>query len=281
MTIEVLIVTVAYRSDRVIGPFLRSVAGATKRRTRVVVVNNGPDPLPILEPPTPHVEVVALETGGANLGYGGGINRGAREGGDAPWLLAANPDLVFDAGAIDELISVALETPSAGMIGPLIRTPTGEIYRSARRLPSLRTGIGHALLARPWPDNPWTRRYRDDGSLTPERRRAGWLSGSCILFPRPVFDRVGGFDESYFMYFEDVDLGARVARAGFDVLYAPSAEIVHIGGDSTRGVSRLMIQAHHRSAYRYLSRRYSAWYLAPLRVALRVGLALRARIVRQ
>lgn len=279
MTDDVLIVTVAYRSAGVLPTFLASIPAATRRPTRVVVVNNGPESLPTLTSPAAHVSVEPLETG-ANLGYGGGINQGAGLGLGEPWLLVANPDLEFEPGSIDELISVAESTAVVGMVGPLIRTPQGEVYPSARRLPSLRHGVGHALLGRVWPTNPWTRGYLADRADPPRRRQSGWLSGSCILLPRAVFDAVEGFDDGYFMYFEDVDLGARIGKAGYAVVYAPSASVVHVGGVSTREASRAMIAAHHRSAYRYLSRRYRAWYLAPLRLVLRAGLGVRGRLVR-
>jgi N-acetylglucosaminyl-diphospho-decaprenol L-rhamnosyltransferase len=87
---------------------------------------------------------------------------------------------------------------------------------------------------------------------------------------------VGGFDDRFFMYFEDVDLGYRLGKAGWKSVYLPSAIVTHTGAHSTSTESSRMIKAHHRSAYRYLSQKYSAWYFAPLRWALRLGLMLRA-----
>ena len=90
-----------------------------------------------------------------------------------------------------------------------------------------------------------------------------------------------GFDPTYFMYFEDVDLGERLARAGWTNVYCPAARVVHSGGHATERDPARMASAHHRSAYTYLARRYAAWWQAPLRWVLRAGLAARAFLSRR
>jgi N-acetylglucosaminyl-diphospho-decaprenol L-rhamnosyltransferase len=112
----------------------------------------------------------------------------------------------------------------------------------------------------------------------PIERVAGWLSGSCLLLRRAAFDSVHGFDPGYFMYFEDVDLGERLAAAGWLNVYAPSAEIVHTGSHATEQNKQAMFVEHHRSAYRYLAGRYPGRRWAPVRLLLRTGLMARARL---
>ena len=115
----------------------------------------------------------------------------------------------------------------------------------------------------------------------PVEGTVGWLSGACLLLRREAFDGVGGFDEAYFMYFEDTDLCPRLATAGWDVVYAPSAVVEHQGGHSTESRADAMSREHHRSAYRYLSRRYSGPAWAPVRAVLRVGLWSRYQLGRR
>lgn len=103
------------------------------------------------------------------------------------------------------------------------------MYPSARLLPSLGRGIGHAILSPMWPGNRWTREYRQEGAAIGERT-AEWLSGSCLLLRRAAFEGVDGFDPRYFMYAEDVDLGDRLGRAGWLNVYVPTAEVTHLGG---------------------------------------------------
>jgi N-acetylglucosaminyl-diphospho-decaprenol L-rhamnosyltransferase len=263
------VVVVTFSPGESLAGFLDTLAVATSRSLEVVLADNGStDGSPErAEREADHVRL--LRTGG-NVGYGTAVNAGLsdrRKG----WALVANPDLRFEPGAVDELLAVAGRWPRAATVGPAIRTPDGQLYPSARDLPSLSTGIGHALLGWVWPGNPWTARYRRERE-EPRERTAGWLSGSCLLVDLEAFHSVGGFDPGYFMYFEDVDLAARLSERGWLHVYAPSAVVEHEGGHSTRREPHRMQRVHHTSALRYLARRYPGLRHLPLRAALRVGL---------
>ena len=93
-----------------------------------------------------------------------------------------------------------------------------------------------------------------------------------------AFDAVGGFDERYFMYMEDVDLGDRFARAGFRNIYCPAAEITHAKGHVAGKHADTMLPAHHESAYRFQADRLPHWWQAPLRGLIRAGLNARSAI---
>lgn len=271
------VVTVSYDSADVLPGFLSSLRDAGDVGDVVVVDNATPEPGALAEiVAAGGARLLALET---NRGYGGAANAGvATLGADVDLVLIANPDIEFAPGSLDVLAAAALATPQAGSVGPLVLQPDGRPYPSARNLPSLRTGIGHALFGTVWPGNPWSRSYRQEDDVT--ERDAGWLSGACVLVRRTAFEEVGGFDERYFMYFEDVDLGARLGRAGWRNRYVPDAVVTHAGAHSTSRRRREMEHAHHHSAYRYVAAKYAQWYLAPLRVALRAGIALRERLSR-
>ncbi len=175
---------------------------------------------------------------------------------------------------VDALLAAATRWPAAGAFGPAIVTPDGQLYPSARALPSLGRGIGHALAGWWWPTNPWTAAYRQERE-SPAEGECGWLSGSALLVRREAFEAVGGFDPRYFMYFEDVDLCDRLARAGWSSVYVPSAVVEHSGGHATRRVPERMQRAHHASAYRYLADRYRGLRWLPVRMVLRTGLLAR------
>lgn len=274
---ELAVVTVSYGSGEVLPAFLDSLAAASTRPFDVVIADNGPEPGTLAElARRRHVRVVPT---GGNLGYGRGANFGVALTA-SEWVVIANPDIEWQPGCIDELLAAAKRWPKAGSLGPLIRTIDGEIYPSARDLPSLGRGIGHALLGWWWPSNPWTASYRHEREA-PREGPAGWLSGSCLLLRRSAFDAVGGFDPSYFMYFEDVDLGERLQRAGWRNIYVPSAEVVHTGGHASARSPSRMASEHHRSAWRYLSRRYQGWRWLPVRGLLRVGLAVRSTVAKR
>ncbi|KAA2260927.1 glycosyltransferase family 2 protein [Solihabitans fulvus] len=274
---EIAVVTVTYSPGETLEPFLDTLAKATVRPVRVVLADNGStDGAP--ERASARDNVTFLPTGG-NLGYGGGANRGvAGLPDDVGWIVVANPDLEWGVGSLDALLEAAARWPRGGAFGPLIREPSGEVYPSARLLPSLGRGVGHAVFGKVWPANPWTRAYRQEDAAAGERT-VGWLSGSCLLMRRSAFDSVDGFDSGYFMYFEDVDLGDRLGRAGWLNVYVPTAEVVHIGGHSTARASSRMLAEHHRSAYRYLADRHRGPRWAPVRLAVRAGLELRLKVI--
>ncbi|MDQ2737713.1 MAG: glycosyltransferase family 2 protein [Actinomycetota bacterium] len=273
------VISVTYSPGDSLAEMLDSLTVATTSAVRIILVDNGSTDGSV-EASSARADVQLLRTG-SNLGYGRAANEGFRAlPADVAFVLLINPDVVLFPGALDELIAVARRFPRAGAVGPLITTAAGLVYPSARRLPSVGVGIGHALLGWCWSSNPWTSAYRQDQS-EPVEREAGWLSGACVLLRRNAMTQIGGFDPGYFMYFEDVDLGDRLGAAGWQNIYAPSARAMHTGGHSTSKHAAAMSQAHHRSAYRYLARRYSRWWHTPLRVLLRAGLALRAAVARR
>lgn len=282
----VTVVTVLHNSSAVLPDFLESV-GRSASRTPVAVVavdNASNDAAASAE----IAERFGAEfvSSASNAGYGAGINLGVRSAEPrGEFILISNPDVRFRDEAIDRLVDFACSAPGdVAAFGPRIIDADGSVYPSARRLPSLRTGVGHALFGKVFPTNPWTRRYRAENDYSEEPRFAEWLSGACLLMARGWFERIGGFDERYFMYFEDVDLGARIQEQGGRSVYVPTAVVQHEGAHSTSRSASLMIHAHHESAERYLRRKYAGPVWAPVRWvlvgALRVRSALTSRTAR-
>jgi len=273
---ELAVVTVTYSPGEVLDRFLDTLTKATSRRVRVVLADNGSvDGAPERAAERDGVELLRI---GENVGYGAAANRGvASLPAEFGWVVVANPDIEWGPGSLDAMLEAAERWPRGGAFGPLIREQDGSVYPSARLVPSVGKGLGHALLARVWPNNPWSRAYRQADARIVERT-AGWLSGSCLLLRRVAFESVGGFDPRYFMYFEDVDLGDRLGRAGWLNVYVPSAEVMHLGGHATKRASVRMLAEHHRSAYRFVADRHPGPLWAPLRLAVRAGLTVRFRL---
>jgi len=269
------VVAITYSPGAALEGFVDSLALATSRPVEVVLADNGSTDGAPERAAARHPHVRVLPTGG-NIGYGAAANAGLADLRTGRALIA-NPDLRFHPGSVDELLAAADRWPRAATLGPGIMTPQGELYPSARDLPSLSTGAGHALLGWAWPGNPWTARYRRERE-EPRERPAGWLSGSCLLVDLEAYWSVGGFDPGYFMYFEDVDLAERLTRRGWLHVYVPTAVVEHEGGHATRRDPHRMQRVHHTSALRYLSGQYPGRRSAPLRGALRAGLGGRMLI---
>ena len=252
----------------------------------VVVVENGSPgstarALAGLSADDPGAPVVVVRPG-KNLGYGAGVNRGlaALTGREPPppWVLVANADLHVHPGAVDALRRVLEAHPAWALVGPQIHADDGSVYPSVRRFPSFLDAAGHALLALFNPENPFTKRYNPGVPEDAEAVEAEWISGSCFLARRGAFEELGGFDEAYFMYAEDMDLCWRAHHAGWGIGFTGAAEVTHIQGVSTARHPYRMMAAHHRSALRFTARTTSGWRrvllpLAVLVLGLRMGIA--------
>jgi N-acetylglucosaminyl-diphospho-decaprenol L-rhamnosyltransferase len=218
----------------------------------------------------PDIEVIRT---GANLGLGAGVNRGAAlVPGD---LLVVNPDAVVEPGAVKALQAVLEHDPEVGIVGPRIENPDGTLYPSARTFPAMGDAMGHAFVGLVAPRNRYTRRYRMLDWDHAVAARVDWVSGAAFLARRACFDAVGGFDEAFFMYAEDVDLCWRAHRAGWAVAYEPAARVVHIQGVSTDQTPYRMIVSHHRSLFRFWWRTTSGPRRAVLAPFVVAGLIVR------
>lgn len=275
---QLVVVTVTFSPGPHLDRFLASLSDATVRPVTVVMADNGSeDGAP--EAACERYPNTALLRTGANLGYGTAVNRAvATLPPDAEFVLVANPDVQWGPGSIDALLDAAQRWPRAGALGPLIRDPDGSVYPSARHVPTLAGGGLHAVLGPVWPGNPWSAGYRQ-ARREPSERAVGWLSGSCLLLRRSAFDEINGFDERYFMYMEDVDLGDRLGRAGWLNVYVPAAEIVHDKGHATGRDPARNLAAHHESTYIFLVDRHSNRWQAPLRWTIKTALAVRSGLV--
>jgi N-acetylglucosaminyl-diphospho-decaprenol L-rhamnosyltransferase len=233
----------------------------------------------LAEDPATAVVVVSPET---NLGFGSGVNRGVAvlAGLPAPptWVVIANPDLHVHAGAVDALRHALELRPAWALVGPRIYSDEGEVYPSVRRFPSFLDAAGHALFALFNPENRFTKRYNPGTPEGEDVVKADWISGSCFLARRAALEELGGFDEGYFMYAEDMDLCWRAHQAGWGVGFTGAAAVTHVQGVSTARHPYRMMVAHHRSALRFTVRTTSGWRRAALPLAaivlgVRMGVA--------
>jgi len=219
---------------------------------------------------------VRLVQTGTNLGYGAAANRGI-DVTESELVLVSNPDVAVHPGALRALVDALVADATLAIAGPCILEADGTRYPSARRFPSLVDAVGHALLADVVPDNRFTRRYRMADLDTDEVTEVDWVSGACFLARRRALQELRGFDESYFMYAEDVDLCWRARRAGWGVAYVPPAVVTHLQGISTARRPYRMLVAHHRSVLRFAIRTERGWRrlaIAPMAVLLTVRLGV-------
>ena len=194
---------------------------------------------------------------------------------------SAIPDLVVEPQAVRALVEALERDEEVAVCGPQIRDERGAVYPSARTFPSfVDCAWARAARHRSGRSNPFSRRYRrEDQADDRPSVDVDWVSGACLAVRRSAFTSVGGFDEGYFMYVEDLDLCWRLKRAGWRVRYVPTAEVVHTGGVSAARHPYRMLIAHHRSTWRFARRttRGRARCLLPV-VALALLAAPRRRV---
>lgn len=249
-TPQITAIVVNYEAGELLTGCVRSLeaAGADE----IVVVDNGSEDrsIDLLEHAGTSARVLRAS---ANRGYGSAVNLGARHV-TSEVLLVCNGDLVVDSGALGPLRADLAKMPDVAAVGPRILTSEGELYPSGRSFPTLAESAGHAFVGLFSEQNRWTRSYKLldlDLSTRDELREVDWVSGACLAIRAEAFRAVGGFDESYFMYVEDVDLCWRLRRAGWRVVYDPAGTVTHVQGVSTARRPYRMIAAHHRSMWRF------------------------------
>ena len=214
---------------------------------------NGVDEIVVVENGAPGSTPASLDfvtrtvTPGVNLGYGRGVNRGAAAASKKPYLVVSNPDVIVHNGALSKLVEFLEANPEVAIVGPTILRPDGSVYPSHRKFPNIVLAGIHALVAPLWPSNPLSKLYRSankDGSVD-------WVSGAFFVVRRDAFEAVGGFDERYFMFAEDMALCWMLAQCGWKTSVVADAVVTHIEGLSRARVPRAMRRAHHRSALRF------------------------------
>jgi GT2 family glycosyltransferase len=201
-----------------------------------------------------------------NPGFAAGVNRAAQEA-RAGHLLLINPDCELRAPVIGPLVAVLDAHPEAGIVGGLVREADGAWQPSARRFPDWSTAFGGRTgwLTRLAPGNPLTQRNL---TAPPEAGlvRADWVIGAFMLVRRETFDALRGFDEGFFLYWEDADFCRRAAARGWTTLYTSAAEVVHFTARTSRHAAVRSLWAFHASGLRYYWRHasWTARCLAPL-----------------
>ncbi|BCW99199.1 MAG: glycosyl transferase [Armatimonadota bacterium] len=220
--------------------------------------------------------VVRLLRMDRNLGFAAGHNR-AFAAARGRYRFVLNPDATVSAGCLKALLDFAEAHPRAAVIGPRVLNPDGSIQHSARAFPTLMAALyRHSLLGKLFPDNPHTRRYLQSDWDHRDSRQVDWVSGSAMLIREEAVRELGGFDERYYMYVEDVDLCWRARQAGWEVWFCADAEVTHKKARASDLMPNRMIYHHHRSMYIFYRTHYRPRAGVLERVITPPGLVLRA-----
>jgi GT2 family glycosyltransferase len=189
---------------------------------------------------------------GANLGFSAANNLGLRES-RAAHVLVLNSDAEVKPGAVGVMLALLASRPDVGIVGPRTLYPDGRVQVSTGPRPTPLSEWRQGRLVRGVRDRrSWALREAD--ARHAREHEPDWVSASCLLARRGALEAVGGFDEAYFLYQEDVDLCLRVRRAGWRILFTPRAEVVHLLGRSMAEAGARPRIEYHRSHLRFYRR---------------------------
>jgi N-acetylglucosaminyl-diphospho-decaprenol L-rhamnosyltransferase len=239
--VDVAVAIVTYRSARLTIDSLRSIAAERSSSTldiRAIVVDNASeDGRPIAEAIAengwwPWVTLVtAPKNGGFAYGNNVALQHACAEG-PPRYLHMLNPDTIVRKGAIGALFRFLESHPEVGIAGSGLENPDGSRWPYAFRFPSVLSELEEGL--RFWLTSRWLRRWAVLWPMTSMPQAVDWVSGASMMIRWSVIDRIGGFDENYFLYFEETDFCLRARKAGFSTWYVPESRVMHIAGQSTK-----------------------------------------------
>lgn len=213
----------------------------------------------------PNVTVVAQDH---RAGFGANHNVVIRET-DSTYVFLLNDDSTVTSGCVAALARYMDAHPRVGAVGPRVVGMDGHVQQTAWRLPTVWAAFSFALTLgqRDW--------VQSRGEVA---RQVGWVSGCALMLRRRALERIGLFDEGFFMYSEDTDLGRRLAANGYESHYVPTATVVHRSQQSSAGLPDRRMNEHWRSVRRYWTKHHSSAGARMALAGLGLGLALKGLI---
>jgi GT2 family glycosyltransferase len=253
--IDLVVSIVHYNTPELLRRCLRSLAKEdSSLRKKIFVVDNASKPPLTAEDlqEFPDVELIANKD---NRGFGAANNQ-VFEAVPASVYVVINPDIIVAPGSLKTLHDRLLADRSIGILGVRLCYPNGDHQASFRRFPTMRSVLIRGFLSEKDAARfKSIRTYMMTGETPREPRPVDWVLGSCLAMRRDVIDAVGGFDENYFMYYEDIDLCYRVKQLGLRVEYYPHVEWVHdYRRESTKSGRWGLRRRHFLSAMRFLQK---------------------------
>jgi N-acetylglucosaminyl-diphospho-decaprenol L-rhamnosyltransferase len=268
------VVIVNYRSwpdvDRLVGSLVESPSVVLGNCEIVVVDNASPEPAPptLLEPRTGLRLILQPENGG----FSSGVNAGWRAS-SGRWILVLNPDIVADQDLIEQILERIGRFESTtgslpGVVGFGLRNPDGSRQPSVGVFPGLLRTVWEQLIPRS------RRKYQPEWRLRPGP--VDWVTGACMLLNSKMLEELGGMDEDFFLYYEEVALCRSAKGRGWSVLYDPLVSVVHLRPLQNRAISPKMRVITRHSKLLYFRKHLPPWQFAALNATVRVEARLRA-----
>jgi GT2 family glycosyltransferase len=287
--VDLSVIVISYNSAAYLPRCLDALARNTRIPRQLIVIDNAStDGTPAL---VRHADPRAiLIENPNNRGFAHAANQGFRAG-QGRHLLLLNPDAEVQDGAADRCVAYLDAHPDVGIVGARVNNPDGTLQRACRRsVPTPMVSLFRlAGLNRLFPGHPAARAYNLEDADPAQTLDVDAVSGSFLMVRREALEKVGGMDERYFLYAEDIDFCMSVRRAGYRVVYYPEAVVIHHKGASSRQTRLAANREFHRSMALFHRKHFASgmpgWANAGILAAIGlrqalVDLALRAGIIR-
>ena len=263
---DLSIIIVSWNVRELLSNCLRSVLAQCELALQIIVVDSASSdgsPQMVAEQ-FPQVELVACQE---NVGFPRGNNLGL-ERANGRFILLLNPDTIVHGDALAKMVSYLQQNPAVGVVGPQLLNDDGSVQSSRRRFPTLWTAVFESTWLQPFApkavlDHYYARDVEDGATAVVE-----WVMGACLMTRQAVVAQVGGLDEAYFMYSEELDYCRRIHEAGWQVVYYPEAQVTHLSGKSSE---QAVTQRHinfNRAKLRYFRKYHGRFAATVLRLFL-------------
>ena len=256
MDLSIVIVNWNTRDD--LGRCLASLRAASDQLSlETIVVDNASSDgsANLIERRCREVKVLPLRR---NYGFAVANNLGLQEA-SGRYQMLLNPDCLVHPGALTRLVEDADEHPEAGLLGPMLLNADGSLQYSCRSFPTISAlFFRNTPLSKLAPNNRFAASYLMSSWSHQRPRTVDWLSGACLMARAELLAEIGGLDERFYMYCEDMDWCRRAWDAGWQVRYQPEAVVTHLIGRSSDQRPVPMVVEHHRSMWRYVRKHHGA-----------------------
>ncbi len=248
---------------------LESLSSAKGRQLspQFIVVDNASSDgsIEMLGEEFPQIYLIANQE---NLGFTRGSNQGIALS-DGRYVLLLNPDTEVVGDALGEMVAYMEAHHLVGALGPQLLDPEGQVQSSRRRFPNVSTAYMESTFLQQWlPESDIIRRYYVLDSSDDETQAVDWVVGACLLMRREALEEVGLLDERFLMYSEELDWCYRAKSLGWEVVFLPTAQVIHYAGKSSEQVLPVRHIQFQRSKVLFFRKHHGRWSGETLRLFL-------------
>jgi len=234
---------------------LAAVAATVKEPHELLVVDNGSDDgsAAMVREQFPEAILIANPV---NRGFAAAVNQALAQA-TGEFLLLLNSDAQVQPAAVETMVHYLREHPRVGMCGGRLRDAQGRVQHSFGNGPTVWSEAIRKSVWNPWTRSAWGSRWLEQRYRQPTQ--VDWVLGACLMIRRATVAQIGPLDEQFFFYFEEVDWCRRARQAGWVVVYLPTAEVLHLGGQSVAHDPARMAHQYRKSQRRYYHKHQARW----------------------